>query len=109
MIKKEEVVSSLSLLKCTYMIIKYIICFPSLILIYLWCVHLINWTIKIKIHSLFCPAVYFNLLFSVVVVDGVSDVVVTVVDEVVVVAVVVVSAIGAYHEQFNYMFSVVKK
>lgn len=49
----------------------------------------------------------FDLLFSVVVVEGVwdvvvivvdGDVVVIVVDEVVVVAVVVVSAIGAYHE-----------
>ena len=47
-----------------------------------------------KEHNLCCRVSCFNLLFSVVVVDGVSDVVAIVVDEVVVVAVVVVSALG---------------
>ena len=47
-----------------------------------------------KQHNLCCRVSCFNLLFSVVVVDGVSDVVVIVVDEVVVVAVVVFSALG---------------
>ena len=47
-----------------------------------------------KQHNLCRQAYCFNLLFSVVVVDGVSDVVVIVVDEVVAIAVVVVSALG---------------